>query len=191
MSFCRRTAGYCCATVGFIRHLPTTLVKAFRATLEEVVEAALLLHVVDAAAPQAAEHVSHVLRVLAEIGAGQTPQLMVLNKLDLASDIQPDSATITQRLLTDPAGQATSPRSVAMSAKTGQGFANLLAAIDSLLPLDPVTVTRFRIPHSDGGAVHLLHEYARVLDTNYGEEYSEVVAETPESIRRRLARSAW
>ena len=70
-------------TVGFIRNLPTTLVNAFRATLEEVVEAELLLHVVDVTSPQAAEQTAHVFKVLGEIGAQETPQILVLNKADL------------------------------------------------------------------------------------------------------------
>ena len=69
-------------TVGFIRNLPTTLVKAFRATLEEVTEAALLLHVVDASSPSAPQHTAHVFEVLADIGADQTRQILVLNKMD-------------------------------------------------------------------------------------------------------------
>ena len=69
-------------TVGFIRNLPTTLVKAFRATLEEVAEAALILHVVDVSAPHAAAQTAHVLKVLAEIDAAAIPQLLVLNKVD-------------------------------------------------------------------------------------------------------------
>ena len=64
----------------------------------------------------------------------------------------------------------------------------LLAAIDTLLPLDPMSLVRFRIPHSDGAALHFLHEYAKVIEKKYEAEYSEIVAETPESIRRRLAR---
>ena len=72
-------------TVGFIRRLPTTVVKAFRATLEEVTDATMILHVVDVSAPQAAEHAEHVLQVLREIGAGQIPQLLVLNKMDRVS----------------------------------------------------------------------------------------------------------
>src|SRR5437870_8704574 len=67
-------------TVGFIRNLPTTLVKAFRATLEEVNEATLILHVVDASSPQAMAQTAHVFQVLAEIDAAHTPQVMVLNK---------------------------------------------------------------------------------------------------------------
>src|SRR5205085_5594266 len=76
-------------TVGFIRNLPTTVVKAFRATLEEVNEAALILHVVDASAAAAAAHVAHVLKVLTEIGAGQIPQILILNKADR---LQPEGA---------------------------------------------------------------------------------------------------
>ena len=70
-------------TVGFIRSLPTTLIKAFRATLEEVTEAALLLHVVDASSEHAPEFTRHVMEVVREIGAESTPQILVLNKLDL------------------------------------------------------------------------------------------------------------
>ena len=69
-------------TVGFIRNLPATLVQAFRATLEEVTQASLILHVVDCSAEHAHEQAAHVLEVLAEIGAAGTPQLLVLNKAD-------------------------------------------------------------------------------------------------------------
>ena len=100
-------------TVGFIRNLPTTLVKAFRATLEEVVEASLLLHVVDASSPHAGHQTEHVLKVLTEIGAGETPQILVLNKVDLlpaGSDVSP----LAQRVPGD--------NHVSISARTGQGF---------------------------------------------------------------------
>ncbi len=69
-------------TVGFVRNLPTTLIEAFRATLEEVADAALILHVVDVSSEQAAQHVAEVFRVLGEIGAAATPQILVLNKAD-------------------------------------------------------------------------------------------------------------
>ncbi|HET8549472.1 MAG TPA: GTPase HflX, partial [Bryobacteraceae bacterium] len=116
-------------TVGFIRHLPTTLVRAFRATLEEVTEAALLLHVVDVSSPHASEHTAHVMRVLAEIGAEKTPQLLVLNKLDLLPGDRTDAQTIARRLLADAGPQHPAPTSVAVSALTGSGFDKLLAAI--------------------------------------------------------------
>src|ERR1041385_8283956 len=86
-------------TVGFIRNLPTTLVKAFRATLEEVHEAALVLHVVDLSSPAAAEHVIHVLKVLSEIEAAAIPQILVMNKVDRLPAGEADTETLKRRLL--------------------------------------------------------------------------------------------
>ena len=63
----------------------------------------------------------------------------------------------------------------------------LLDEVDRLLPLDPVSVATFRIPHTNGAALHMLHEYARVVEKRYAEEYSEIVAETPESVKKRLS----
>jgi GTP-binding protein HflX len=100
-------------TVGFIRQLPTTLVKAFRATLEEVVEAALILHVIDATAPAASEHSAHVRAVLAEIGAEKTPQLLVLNKCDLLAPDDAGRESIQARL----AGEAGGAPAVWISAR--------------------------------------------------------------------------
>ena len=80
-------------TVGFIRNLPTTLVKAFRATLEEVTEAALVLHVVDVSSPGAPEQTAHVLKVLAEIGAAEIPQILVMNKMDRLPADEADTET--------------------------------------------------------------------------------------------------
>jgi GTP-binding protein HflX len=174
-------------TVGFIRHLPTTLVKAFRATLEEVTEASLLLHVVDVSSPHAANHTEHVLKVLAEIGAEGTPQLLVFNKLDLLPDGETDPDTVCRRVLGNTVVAEAPPQSVAVSAKTGRGFDKLLARIDQMLPLDPLSLVRFRFPHTDGAPLSFLHEYARVIEKHVGEEYSEVVAETPESVKKRLA----
>ncbi len=122
-----------------------------------------------------------------EIGAEKTPQLLVLNKIDLLPEAGQDPAAIAARLLADAGTHVTLPRAVAVSAISGQGFGALLAAIDALLPTDPITVVRFRIPHADGAALHLLHEYARVIEKRYEGDYSEVVAETPESIKRRLS----
>jgi GTP-binding protein HflX len=174
-------------TVGFISNLPTTLVQAFRATLEEVTEAALLLHVVDASSPHAAEHTAHVMQVLTDIGATGTPQLLVLNKVDRLQDGHADLESIRQRAAR-PGANDKSAGVVTISARNGQGIHTLLQEVDRLLPVDPVSVATFRIPHSDPAALHLLHEYGRVIDKRYGGEYSEVVAETPESLKRRLAR---
>jgi GTPase len=114
-------------TVGFIRNLPTTLVRAFRATLEEVVEAELLLHVVDASSPEAPHHTSHVLATLNEIGAAATPQILVLNKSELLG-AEPDPAALARRILGKPQHQPAA--AVAISAVTGAGFEGLLEKID-------------------------------------------------------------
>ena len=104
-------------TVGFIRRLPTTLVQAFRATLEEVTEAALLLHVVDVSSPHAASYAEQVRKVLEEIKAHATPQILVLNKADLLPD-PAEHAAMARRILKD-AGAGIGPNAVAVSAHTG------------------------------------------------------------------------
>ncbi|MEI9815294.1 MAG: GTPase HflX [Acidobacteriota bacterium] len=170
-------------TVGFIRNLPTTLVRAFRATLEEVSEAELLLHVVDASSPAAADHTANVIATLAEIGADHTPQILVLNKADLLGE-NLDTQSVARRILGDPEHQPAG--AVAISAFNGDGFDRLLAKIDETLALDPVSPCVFRFPIGEGGPLHLLHEYARVTSTEYKDDICEVKAETPASIRRRL-----
>ena len=174
-------------TVGFIRNLPTTLVQAFRATLEEVTAASLILHVVDASSPAAAEHAGHVREVLAEIGGAEIPQVLVLNKMDRLSDVRDDAAGLARRLL-GRAAESGVVRAVEISALTGAGIENLLAAMDAVLPLDPVVRTTFRVPAGDGATLAMLHEFGRVLDSRMveGEVEVEVEAEVPESIRRRL-----
>jgi len=170
-------------TVGFIRNLPTTLVKAFRATLEEVIEAELLLHVVDASSSEVAQHTAQVMATLTEIGAEETPQILVLNKMDLIPG-EPDPAAVARRILGDPERQPAG--AVAVSAKTGEGFETLLRRIDETLGVDPVSPCLFRFSASDGGPLHLLHEYARVESKKYSGDVLEVEALVPESIRRRL-----
>jgi GTPase len=169
-------------TVGFIRNLPATLVKAFRATLEEVSEATLILHVVDVSSPHALAHTGHVLSVLAEIGAAAIPQLLVLNKVDrLEGGLDVESTR--HRLL---AGQEA--RAVAISALTGEGFDRLLAVMDEVLPFDPLVRTRLRLPLSDGARIAMLHELGRVLHTRYDGDACELDVEIPESLRRKLER---
>jgi GTPase len=172
-------------TVGFIRNLPTTLVKAFRATLEEVNEAALVLHVVDAASPVAAEHTAHVFKVLAEIGAAEVPQILVLNKIDRAGD----AAALERRLLGEAAGVSQQIRAVAISALTGEGIPLLLAAIDEAVALDPIVRTTLDLEVADGATLALLHACGRVLETQYSGDRVVVEAEIPESLQRRLART--
>ncbi len=178
-------------TVGFIRNLPTTLVDAFRATLEEVTAAALLLHAVDIASPVAPEQTQHVMKVLAEIGAESTKQILVLNKSDCLnpSDLPHDLPTLTHRILGETARQ-NATEAVLISARTGQGMERLLEVIDRELQQDPVERQRFRLPLSEGRALHLLHDRAAIISKTYEEEYCEVVADAPQSLRERLAEFA-
>jgi GTP-binding protein HflX len=110
-------------TVGFIRHLPHGLVAAFRATLEETVQADLLLHVIDSANPEHEEQISQVNSVLAEIGADQVPQLLVYNKIDAESRLSPS-------VVRDECGKICAVR---VSALTGAGIPLIAQAVDELL----------------------------------------------------------
>jgi GTP-binding protein HflX len=169
-------------TVGFIRNLPTTVVKAFRATLEEVKEAALVLHVVDVSAPSALEHAAHVRKVLAEIGAAEIPELLVLNKIDRLPEDGANLDALKRRLLSGHKDEA----AVCVSAVTGAGMDELLSAIDEHLPADPLVSTSFRLPSGDGATLALLHEFGRVLEIRYDGDFCDVRAEIPESLQRRL-----
>ena len=173
-------------TVGFIGNLPTTLVRAFRATLEEVTDATLILHVVDVSAPHAAAQTGHVLKVLAEIDAAAIPQLLVLNKVDRLPEAGTDVEAYRHRMLGG-AGAAAESRAVAVSALTGQGIDGLLAAIDEVLPFDPIVRARLRLPLGDGARISMVHDLGRVLETSYVGDSCEMDVEIPESLRQRLA----
>jgi GTP-binding protein HflX len=172
-------------TVGFIRNLPTTLVKAFRATLEEVTEASLLLHVVDVSAPNAQEHMAHVSKVLTEIGAGRTPQILVMNKVDLLPETVDDVHGLAQRILGE-SRPASHSCAIAISARTGSGFQELLERMDKTLSLDPVSNAKFRIPAGEGALLSMLHERSKVLSTRYDGDVCEIDAEVPESLLNQM-----
>jgi GTP-binding protein HflX len=177
-------------TVGFVRNLPTTLIEAFRATLEEVADAELILHVVDVSSDQASAHVAEVFRVLREIGAAATPQLLVLNKSDrLPPGEVPgetNAALLSARLLGDfPAEERAIP-AVLASGLTGQGLADLLGAIDDALPFDPVERVRFRVPIRDGASIAFIHQNGRVRSARYDGSACEIEVDAPESLSRRL-----
>jgi len=175
-------------TVGFVRNLPTTLIEAFRATLEEVADAALILHIVDVSSEQAAQHIAEVFRVLAQIKASSTPQILVLNKADrLPLDEHDGDALIGARLLEE-AGQSTLTRAVMVSGLTGEGLSRLMDAIDEAVPFDAIETVRFRIPLRDGAAIALLHDRGRVRTEDYDGNLCEMEVDAPESLRRRLSR---
>lgn len=170
-------------TVGFIRNLPPALVKAFRATLEEVTESTLILHVVDASAPEARARAQQVEAVLTEIGAAEIPRILVMNKIDqLPPDTSPES--IRRHITNDDDAPA-----IAVSAVTGQGIPELLAEIDRVLPLDPLVRAHFDLPPGGGPTLAMLHEFGRVLETRFEADRCEVEAEIPESLERRLRRA--
>ncbi len=145
-------------TVGFVQRLPTTLVAAFRATLEEVAEADLLVHVVDASSPMLQRQVEAVEQVLEEIGAGGLPVVVALNKADLvASDLQ-----LALR------GASASLPTVRVSALTGSGIDELLRCISEQLVrrFDALDVL---IPYDRGDLVALLHQFGTIEYEGYEE----------------------
>lgn len=175
-------------TVGFVRNLPTTLIEAFRATLEEVADAALILHVADVSSDQAAQHVAEVFRVLGEIGAASTPQILVLNKADrLPVGERADAPLLAARLLAA-AGQSPLIPSVLVSGLTGEGLATLYDVIEQAVPFDALETVRFRVPLRDGAAIAMLHEHGRVRAEDYDGNLCEMEVDAPESLRRRLGR---
>ncbi len=160
-------------TVGFIRNLPHTLVSAFRATLEEVQRAALVLQVSDASNPLSAEQDAQVDKVLKELEAEKKPRLHIMNKIDLLPPKQRDS-------LRDDA------KTVHVSAAKGIGIGTLLDRIDQLLEEDLVRKIRLRIPQKEGKVLALLEARARIFSRKYKEGSVELEVEAPESIARRV-----
>ena len=160
-------------TVGFIRNLPHTLISAFRATLEEVQRAALILHVSDASSPLSAEQDAQVERVLKELEVEKKPRLRVMNKIDLLPPIQRES------LRGD-------PHTVYISAAQGAGISALLDRIDQLLEDDAVSRVRLRIPQKEGKLLALLEARANIDSRSYQGGFVRLSAEAPESVLRRV-----
>jgi len=149
-------------TVGFIRKLPHGLVEAFKATLEEVVQADLLLHVVDISHPQAGEQIAAVNTVLAEIGAGEKSTIMVLNKMDrLNSGVAGAVGTGALNRL-----QERHPHAVAISATTGEGIASLLAEIGTQLR-PKREFLELRVPHEQAAVIARLHQVGQIISRSY------------------------
>jgi GTPase len=161
-------------TVGFIRKLPHDLVESFKATLEEVVEADLLLHVVDISHPKADEQIAAVNAVLAELGVQEKPTLMVFNKIDR---FQMNGAFVRYR--------ERFPQAVAISAKTGEGIPELLNEISTALR--PIReFVELRIPHDKPEVMARLHEVAQVIERNYKGKAARFKARIPPHLRREF-----
>lgn len=161
-------------TVGFIRNLPHTLVTSFRATLEEVERAELLLHVRDASSPMVDEQKAQVQKVLAELDVSKKPVIEVLNKIDLVSGHEGA-----------PMG---APGSVTVSGLKKLGLDNLLAAIDAALVVDPVIEMRFRLPQSEGAVLAALEAGAIVDEKKFEGNLAYVTARGPASLLNRYRR---
>ena len=160
-------------TVGFIRHLPHTLVSAFRATLEEVQRAALILHVSDASSPISAEQDAQVESVLKELEAEKKPRLRVMNKIDLLPPRQRESLRDDQH-------------TIHVSAANGAGLSTLLDRIDAVLEQDRPCRVRLRIPQKEGKMLALLQARARIYSREYLDGSVELEAEAPGSLLRHL-----
>ena len=161
----------CSDTVGFVRRLPHQLVEAFRSTLEEVAEADLLIHVVDGTAADADAQIAAVREVLDEIGAGDIPELLVLNKID---DADPDG-------LSD---LATRERAIPVSARDGEGIDKLLAEIgDKLRALG--AIIELTVPYERGDVLAALHRDGQVLVEVHADEGTRVQARLGNSERAR------
>jgi GTP-binding protein HflX len=164
-------------TVGFIRNLPHTLVSAFRATLEEVQKASLLLHVADVTSPTASEQQEQVEEVLRELEVQDKPRLYVMNKVDLLPEKKRDSLRDTDGV-------------IHVSAAKGIGLGKLLEVIDTRIAEDPVQRVKLRVPQSEGKALALLDAKARVLSRKYGEGYVDLDVQAAESVIRRVKQFA-
>ncbi len=160
-------------TVGFIRNLPHTLVSAFRATLEEVQRASLLLHVADVTSPAADEQQKQVEEVLRELESQDKPRLYVMNKTDLLPEKKRESLRDSDDV-------------IHVSAVKGVGLEQLLQAIDNKVSEDPVQQARLRVPQSEGKALALLRAKAQIFSREYRDGYVDLEVQAAASVLRRM-----
>jgi GTP-binding protein HflX len=164
-------------TVGFIRKLPHQLVEAFAATLEEALEADLILHVVDASAPE--EEMSAMLSavddVLAEIGAGDRPRLLALNKVDLLDEDERRALSFRH------------PRAIQVAAETGEGLEQLAEAIEGRF-LSSLRPMELLVPYGEGGRLSELHDLAGEMEREDTAEGVRVRARVPAGVAARFER---
>jgi GTP-binding protein HflX len=161
-------------TVGFVRHLPHQLVEAFRSTLEEVGQADLVVHVVDGAHPDPEEQVRAVREVLSEVGADRVPELLAVNKSDIAGE---ETLLRLKRLW---------PDAVFVSARTGAGMDLLRSIVERRLPWPPVEVVA-RVPYQRGELVARVHARGEVLATEHTADGTVLHARVDEGLAVELA----
>ena len=161
-------------TVGFVRNLPHQLIEAFRSTLEEISDSDLVVHVVDASHPDPASQIATVRDVIGEVGARYIPELIVFNKIDLVDD--------AQRM----ALRGLEPESIAVSARTGEGIAELETKLASMLP-EPNVSVRLVIPFDRGDLVSRMHLNSRIMKLNYEEDGTHIDAMVSAEFAAELA----
>jgi GTP-binding protein HflX len=162
-------------TVGFIRKLPHDLVAAFRATLEGVEEASLIVHVVDSSHPHASELAATVDSVLASLKVGSTPRLVAWNKIDILADGAPPMAPTQANV-----------DSIAISAKTGENLGALLAKIEKMLA-EALVSLRILIPYDRYDLLGLLYEQATVEEREDAAQGIRLLVSVPQAMAERLA----
>ncbi|MDQ6765367.1 MAG: GTPase HflX [Verrucomicrobiota bacterium] len=162
-------------TVGFLRNLPHTLIESFKATLEEVSEADLLIHVVDLSHPRVDEHIVAVEEVIRELGAFGKQTLLVFNKVDAVENREQIASY-----------QARFPGSVAIAARTGEGVGEFVQALQAKVSSWRLNL-RFRIPLSDPKLIAEIHRTGRVLELCYEADVAVVVAHVPPHLEQKLS----
>ncbi len=162
-------------TVGFIQKLPTDLIAAFRATLEEVLEADLLVHVIDVSHPQAMDQARAVFATLKSIGAEELPVVNALNKIDRLQDPEAAGAALYDL-----------PDSVAISALEGQGLGDLLAEVEEVLESEMRRI-RVLLPFNRGDLVNMIHERGLIEEESHGPEGTLIVCQVPDTLATQLA----
>jgi len=165
-------------TVGFIQKLPTDLIASFRATLEEVLEADLLVHVIDVSHPHAMDQARTVCATLKEIGADELPIINLLNKIDRFQDPEAACASLCDL-----------PDSVAVSALTGYGLENVLAEIETALESDRRRI-KVLLPFARGDLVSLIHERGLIEEETHQSEGTYMEALVPDHLLSQLAEFA-
>ncbi len=165
-------------TVGFIRKLPTTVIESFKATLEELKSADLLVHVVDLSHPQWEEHIVATEEVIRELDAGGKHTLIVFNKIDRLANAEAIDAALARH-----------PHSVAISVKTGENLEQFVDELQNQLSAWRLR-QKFRIPQADSAALAELHQAGHVVEIAYDGDDALVTAHIPPALEAKFARYA-
>jgi GTP-binding protein HflX len=166
-------------TVGFIRDLPKPLLTAFRATLEEVQESALILHVSDVSNPHHEQLDAEVKKILAELAVSDRPVIRVFNKVD--------RLTAAEKLAISQSCDGNHDSPIALvSGLSGEGLDGLIRQMDASLPVDPTVTLSLRLPLAEGKTLALVHALGKVLHSEVDDSHMQLDAEVPASVVQKL-----